>query len=588
MPQDVDLSSCVQCGSPLPPRARFCPECGTPTGAIATGIAAPFKSSLSAPPAERRPVAIMFADLCGYTELSSTLDPEEMHRVLGRYFELIDAVVVRFGGSIDKHVGDAVMAVFGAPVAHGNDVERAVRAACEVHNAMRTLAAELGRPLAAHVGIASGEVVAAATGSAAHREYTMTGDAVNLAARLEELAGAGQTMVSDEVYRALANRLDAVSSGAVLVRGLRDPVPVWAVRAIRVSRAAGVPLIGREAEVQRFSSIIGRVNEQRVGATALLRADPGLGKTRLAEEFLSLAESMGFACHTAVVLDFGTGRGRDAVTALVCSLLGVALDSDDAARHLALERALERRLVDADQKPFAAELLGLSQHADTLYEAMDNTERVQGKLRTLCGLIERSSARKPRLLMVEDVHWATPWILDCLAETAAVAERSLAVLLLTSRRDGDPVAAGWPLGNIERFDLEPLSASDALALAQAFAPTGQDHVKRCIERAQGNPLFLTQLLQADPEGDAVPATIQSVVLARLDRLPLPDKRALQAASVIGQRFSLDLLRYMLRDDAYNPTTALASELIRVDGARAEQNELRARVDSGRSIRIALA
>src|SRR5438094_1193954 len=176
MPQDVDLPSCVSCGSPLPPRARFCPECGTPTGAIATGIAVPFKSSPSALPAERRPVAIMFADLCGYTELSSTLDPEEMHRVLGRYFELIDAVVVRFGGSIDKHVGDAVMAVFGAPVAHGNDVERAVRAGCEVHNAMRTLAAELGRPLAAHVGIASGEVVAAATGSAAHREYTMTGD----------------------------------------------------------------------------------------------------------------------------------------------------------------------------------------------------------------------------------------------------------------------------------------------------------------------------------------------------------------------------------------------------------------------------
>ena len=172
-------------------------------------------------------MAILFADLTGYTRLSSTLDAEEVHRLLSRYFELVDGVIGQLGGTIDKHIGDAVMAVFGAPVAHGNDTERALRAAGQIHDAMATLTREFGRPLAAHIGIASGEVVAADTGSAAHRNYTMTGDAVNLAARLVEMARAGETAISDDVYRALAHLIDADPQGSVPIRGLEHELPVW-------------------------------------------------------------------------------------------------------------------------------------------------------------------------------------------------------------------------------------------------------------------------------------------------------------------------------------------------------------------------
>src|SRR5512145_1016887 len=186
---DAPPRRCPQCGAELPALARFCSQCGArvSAGAPATSAAG------SALPGERRQVAILFADLCGYTQLSSALDPEDTHRVLTRFFELTDGVVARLGGTIDKHIGDAVMGVFGAPVAYGNDVERALRAAVDIHAAVATMSAEFGRPIGTHIGLASGEVVAAATGSAAHSAYTVTGDAVNLAARLTEFASDGET-----------------------------------------------------------------------------------------------------------------------------------------------------------------------------------------------------------------------------------------------------------------------------------------------------------------------------------------------------------------------------------------------------------
>ena len=229
----VDSPVCLKCTAALPAAARFCPQCGSPVGDGAPASPA----GTIAPQAERRQVAIMFADLSGYTRLSSTLDAEEVHRLLSRFFELVDGIIGQLGGTIDKHIGDAVMAVFGAPIAHGNDTERAVRAAGQVHAAMATLSREFGRPLAAHVGIASGEVVAADTGSATHREYTMTGDAVNLAARLVEMARADETVISDDVHRALAHVIDADPQGTVPIRGLGRELPVWTLRALRAPDA---------------------------------------------------------------------------------------------------------------------------------------------------------------------------------------------------------------------------------------------------------------------------------------------------------------------------------------------------------------
>ena len=539
--------------------ARFCPQCGTPVAA-----AAPATAAAPTPSGERRQVTVLFADLSGYTKLSSTLDPEEVHRLLTRYFELTDTVIAQFGGTIDKHIGDAVMAVFGAPIAHGDDTLRALRAAGEIHAAMEALSREFGRPIAAHIGIASGEVVAADTGSAAHRTYTVTGDAVNLASRMDELAHAGETVIADDVYRPLAHVIDAESLGTVPIRGLGREVPAWKLRALHAPAAPGA-LIGRAGELARFGALLERVAGQRRGTTVLVCADPGMGKTRLAEEFLTIAAQAGFQRHAAAVLDFGAAQGRDAVHAIYCSLLGIPADASAPARRAALDNALAHGESGADDEPFAADLLAVPPRSQARYEGMDNVARTEGKLRMIEVSVARAAARHPVVLLVEDVHWASPWVLACLAAWSRSAQRLPCVLVMTSRREGDPVTPAWPVEHLTRFDLAPLAGDAALTLARTYLEANPDVARRCVERAQGNPLFLTQLLRSGADGVAIPGSIQSVVQARLDRLPPADKAALQAASVIGQRFGLDALRHLLADPQYAEANLVARDLIRRDG-----------------------
>ncbi|MEO8752499.1 MAG: adenylate/guanylate cyclase domain-containing protein [Casimicrobiaceae bacterium] len=552
----VDHSTCAQCGTTLPANARFCPHCGVPVATVT--LPSP------APGGERRQVTILFADLSGYTKLSSTLDPEEVHRLLTRYFELADAVIAQFGGTIDKYIGDAVMAVFGAPIAHGDDTLRALRAAGEIHAAMLALSREFGRPIAAHVGIASGEVVAADTGSAAHRAYTVTGDAVNLASRMDELAHAQETVIADDVYQPLAHMIDAQSLGAVPIRGLGRDLPVWKLLALRAPVAMGA-LIGRASELARFDELLARVTDVRRGVTVLVCADPGLGKTRLAEEFLAVAARAGHGRHAAAVLDFGAAQGRDAAHVIYCSLLGVPADASASARRATLDRAIAGGDIAADDEPFAADLLAVAPHSHARYEAMDNAARSEGKLRMLEAAVERAAAHRPVVLLVEDVHWASAWVLACLKAWSRRARHLPCVLVMTSRREGDPVTPAWPAEKLVRFDLAPLGSDAALALARSYLDANPDVARRCVERAQGNPLFLTQLLRSGADGVAIPGSIQSVVQARLDRLPPADKAALQAASVVGQRFGLDVLRHLLADPLYAEGSLIARDLVRRDG-----------------------
>ncbi|HEY2818317.1 MAG TPA: adenylate/guanylate cyclase domain-containing protein [Casimicrobiaceae bacterium] len=555
----TSLQSCLECRGALPQGARFCPLCGA---RVAAGDVAPA--------GERRQATIVFADLSGYTRLSSTLDPEETHRLLTRFFELTDAVITRWGGAIDKHIGDAVMGVFGAPVAYGNDVERAIRAAVDVHANIGVLAKEFNRPLTAHVGIASGEVVAAATGSAAHRTYTVTGDAVNLAARLTELARGGETVVSADVQRTLAALADFEPLGPIAIRGLASSAPAFRVAALRKLPSIQQPLLGRDRERARFSGLLAAASAGRSGAVALIRADPGMGKTRLSEALLADSANQGAICIGSTVLDFGIEQGRDAIHTLICNLLEVSPATDASARRAALDRTITLETVEPDDEPFIADLLMIAQRTGSVYDALDNATRHRGKLRALASVVERTAARSPCVLLIEDIHWASPWVLEAAREVASCGERAPVILLMTSRRDGDPVDSTWPRGRMEVFDLAPLDHGDALALARAYLASSPDLALRCVERAQGNPLFLMQLLKSDTDESTVPPTIQSVVLARLDRLSIRDKSALQAASVIGQRFGLELLRHLIGDDEYAAVAPIERDLVRADSARPDQ------------------
>jgi len=350
-------SNCVQCGATLPVEARFCPQCGM---RVATAANATTPSQQTG---ERRQVAILFADLSGYTRLSRSQDPEETHTLLTRYFEIVDTVIQDFGGAIDKHIGDAVMGVFGAPVAYGNDVERAMRAAMAIHEGMAKLSGETGVALGAHIGIASGEVVAAETGSATRRDYTVTGDAVNLAARLTDLASIGETVISDDVQRASVAFAQSSPLGSVAIRGLADAVTAFKLSAVHAAGRSAQPLVGREGDRRRFAMLIENARRSGTGSAALLRADPGMGKSRLAEALAADARAAGAQCHVAAVLDFGVARGQDAIQALVCSLLDVREADRESLRRAALARAIADDRANAHDEPYLADLLLIPQRA---------------------------------------------------------------------------------------------------------------------------------------------------------------------------------------------------------------------------------
>src|SRR6188768_96260 len=428
---------CHQCQEPAPAKAKFCAECGAKLGGSAVVVAA------KAAGGERRQVTILFADITGYTRMSSELDPEELHGLLERYFKTVDGLIRDFGGTVDKHIGDAVMGVFGAPVSHGNDPERAVRAALKIHQGMQVLSAELGRPLSVHIGIANGEVVAGSSGSDVHREYTVLGDAVNLASRLDGLAGAGETVVSSGIYRALATLLDATSAGEVTVKGLAEPVRVYKVRSIGEAQPEfRSPLVGRNEELAAFADTLHSAAGAH-GAVLHVRGEPGVGKTRLLAEMKERAKSLGFACHTGLVFDFGTARGQDAIRSLARSLLGVGVEASVAEREQQL--ATFQELVTDEQLSCAYDLLELPQSAALRgrYEAMSEQMRATVRSDVVAGLFERTSRSTPLMVVVEDVHWADEATLDTLAKVAERAAPQRTLLVLTSRIDGDPLNEAW-------------------------------------------------------------------------------------------------------------------------------------------------
>ncbi|MFP6749801.1 MAG: adenylate/guanylate cyclase domain-containing protein, partial [Alphaproteobacteria bacterium] len=362
----------------------------------------------------RRQVTVLFADISGFTTMSSQLDAEETHALLNRFFAVVDEAVGSYGGAIDKHIGDAVMAVFGAPVAHSDDPKRALRAALEIHQAV----ARLEPPLRVHIGVASGQVVASSTGSAAHTEYTVTGDSVNLAARLTDMAKAGETLASAAVQRALGERFIGVNLGERPVAGMPEPVAVWRLDELGAGRGdGGHGFVGRARELRQFATALDNCLETGRGETLILRGEAGIGKTRLVEEFGGLAGARGFAVHTGLILDFGTAKGQDAIRALVRSLLKIPPGSNKPARSEVAERAFSSGLLAEVRRVHLNDLLDLPQPPDLygIYQAMDNNIRNRGKREALGELLHHECQVQPLMLRVEDAHWADPVLLDHLA-----------------------------------------------------------------------------------------------------------------------------------------------------------------------------
>jgi class 3 adenylate cyclase/tetratricopeptide (TPR) repeat protein len=573
---------CLACGGTLGLAAKFCPECGAVAGvegSVAARAVAPapqqFSSDASGSVAgDRRQAAVLFVDISGYSAQCARSDAEQVQAMLSRFFDAMDRVIETYGGHVIDRIGDAVMVVFGAPVAHGNDAERAVRAALEMHNAATTLVDCDGQPLRLHIGVASGEVVAATIGTGVTSKYSVTGDAVNLAARLVASATDDETLISESLRGLVFAAVEAQALGERAIKGLAAPVPIWKLLGLRDVRPEHSPLVGRHAELAQVSSAMDVVRDRGTGLTIFVRGDAGIGKSRLVTEFRERARQRGFDVPLGQVLDFGVGKGQDAVPTVLKAVLNVATQADNAARRLGVDLGLASGLIEGDEELFVNEWLDLRQPSalKAIFDAMDNTTRIRRSGEALAAVLRRAAARQPRLVIFEDIHWAAADLLPHLAAITQVAAQAPLILVLTSRIEGDPLDKTWraavhacPLLTI---DLAPLRAQDAQLMAGTLLQGSSGFAQRCVARAEGNPLFLEQLLRAgsDSEATSVPPTIQSLVLERVDRLAAHDRSAVQAASVIGKRFALDSLRAISTDPGAGIDALVAADLVRRDGS----------------------
>jgi class 3 adenylate cyclase/tetratricopeptide (TPR) repeat protein len=505
---------------------------------------------------DRRQVTVLFADVAGFTTFAERLDPEDVRAFQSALFEMLGEAVARYDGFVEKFVGDAVMAVFGAPVAHGDDPARALNAALDMLEGSERLsgtwAARLGQAVKLHIGVHTGPVVAGNLGSAAGAAYAVTGDTVNTTARLLA-AASGTVLVSDATYALTQHRFAFDEARELSVRGKAQPIVVHRLmRALAEPQSTRAwPFVGRRAELRQFASVLRACSDDGVGQMVVLRGEAGIGKTRLGEEFERMAGEAGFATHRGLVLDFGAETGRDAVRSIFRDLLGVGPRPTADELRRASQDAVANGIVGEELEVHLNDLLDAPQadNLRALYDAMDVERRQQGRTAVIGAILGCAVHRQPRLLILEDVHWARPPLLRALAEVAQAIPERPAILVITSRIEGDPLdrfwrasVAGIPLTTV---DLSPLRAEDARAICAAVVDN-PEAVSGLVSRAGGNPLFLEQLLRHanEAEGESVPGTIQSLVQSVVDQLGAEDRKTVQAASVIGQRIDPALLCFL--------------------------------------------
>ena len=574
---------CANCLFELSAAFAFCPGCGSK---VAAADAAP----AAAPHADRRMATVLFADLSGFTSISERLDPEDVRALQTDLFAVLREAVERYGGFVEKFVGDALMAVFGAPLAHEDDPQRAVRAALDMHEGANALSQRwllrLGHPLTLHIGINSGRVVAGTIGSGPDAAFAVTGDTVNTAARLQSAASAGQTLVSPATEGLTRHEFTFEPGGVLSLKGKAEPLPVFRLLAsheqpqtLRGLAAHGLaaPLIGREEVLAQLLEAAQKVQEGRAQVLSLV-AQAGVGKTRLLEALLEQLGSLAPFEHAVVrrVVCSQLGQRPYGVTAsLFREAYGVApSDTLDVARHK-VEQGL--RSLGADDVelalvgPVVGHILGLQQNERT---SEIEPERLKRQIfMSLRSVLERRLAHGSAVLVVEDLQWADAASIEGLHTLAGwLFDRPL-LLVLSGRPPFDPAALDF--GRAERMvvRLSPLAdaAIEALLLALfggagAYPIDAQLH-QRIVGLAGGNPLFLEEVVrslfsqgilvrEADRwrclPGSAeveVPSSLEGLLLSRVDRLPAPARRTLQSAAILGSEFEFALLSAVDEDAA---------------------------------------
>jgi len=569
-------SPCAACGFACEPDFAFCPRCGAPVES--KKIPAPGKPDGTGREADRRLVTVLFADLSGFTALAERLDPEEVRAFQSALFETLAATITRYDGFVEKFVGDAVLAVFGAPVAHEDDPARACDAALDMLERGAALSREwagrLGQPVTLHVGIHTGPVVAGSLGGGGSAAYAVTGDTVNTTARLLAAAAPGTILVSEATYVMAQHRFAFESAGELMLRGKAEPIVVRRlVGALAEPGSArglaglglAAPLVGRTDELDQLLAAFDRMERGR-GQVVSLVGEAGTGKSRLIAELLGRLDADGRLARTAV--------RRAACSSLGEPTYGVfgtlfreayqvePADSLDVARRklAAGLRALGAKDEEAIAiAPVLSYVLGLEEetHPDVEPEQLKRQIALAAR-----ALIERRLEKEPLLILVEDLHWADTASVDLLRHMVdQLADRPL-MLLLSHRPDTKPPLVARAAHSVIR--LAPLSPDETRALVAALFGASADVLARFQEfiaaRAGGNPFFVEEIVRslvgkgvivrqgdgwtctAASEAVDVPPTLHGLLLSRVDRLPADARRLLQEAAVLGAVFDEPLLR----------------------------------------------
>jgi class 3 adenylate cyclase/tetratricopeptide (TPR) repeat protein len=554
---------CPNCGEENPERFRLCGFCGA---ALAPEL----------PPQEvRKTVTIVFSDLKGSTAMGEKLDSEAVREVMSRYFDEMRGALEQHGGTVEKYIGDAIMAVFGLPRVREDDAVRAVRAALEMRQRLAALNEELesrwGVTVGNRTGVNTGEVVA---GDPTTGQRLVTGDTVNTAARLEQAAPTNEVLLGEATYRLVRHAVEVEPVESLELKGKSERVPAYRLLAVpgesNAARASeGASLVGREAELHVLTGEFDRALSERSCRSVTLVADAGVGKSRLVEEF---AATVGTSADVlrGRCLSYGRGITFWPVVEIVRQAAGIREDDPPEQARQRIASILEGGSVDAAEQVAAA--VGLSEREFPLDELFWGVRK----------LLETQARRKPLVVLFEDVHWAEMTLLD-LVEHIVTADVPLLVVC-TARPELDEERPGWrPSPDSVRIELHALSTEQTALVVQDLlggADVAQEITTRVVEASEGNPLFVEQmvamlidddLLRRDDghwrvTGDladvAVPPTINALLAARLDLLNTEERAVIEPASVIGVGFARAAVEALVPEGIGGHVTQHLDSLVR--------------------------
>ncbi len=562
-------SACAVCGATNPPGKRFCGDCGSPLGAGSVPAGAGVQAEAAAPVAQRRLVSVLFADLVGFTPYAEGRDSEEVRETLSRFFDLASEVVARYGGVVEKFIGDAVMAVWGSPQAHEDDAERAVRAGLELVDAVGIL----GHGIQARGGVLTGE---AAVTLGAVNQGMVAGDIVNTAARLQSAAAPGTVLVGESTRRAAAGAIAFEAVGEQALKGKASPVPAW--RAMRViaerggrNRSEGLeaPFTGRTEELRLLKDLFHATSREGRLRLVSVTGPAGIGKSRLAWEFLKYVDGLveNVWWHDGRCPSLGGGLTFWALGEMVRGRCGLVETDDAATTRAKVKATVEQHLPDADERawvePALLALLGVGGSTGVVTA----TDELFAAWRTFFGRLATSA---PVVMVFEDLHFADTGLLDFIDSLLEWSRGAPIYVLTLARPDLLERRPNWGAGRraFNSLELDPLPDGAMRELLRGLVPgLPEQAAGQIVARADGIPLYAVEtvrMLLADgrlverdgvyvPVGDlaslAVPETLTALIGARLDSLDPDDRSLVQDAAVLGRSFALPALAALTGLDA---------------------------------------